>query len=1037
MRANYDYFTNTPHTKCKIPEKVQTNPRYRNFTQMYYTVGDSEQFWVERTRTPPLVNRREVSVEENGNVIPDLFKNSCTSDVESTFEYMFHKFKKGIYVKVCNGELVSFTPFSKAAYVNEWANRIRVDPKYEGLEKFFEVHHSLSNKLNGTSYKFNPAKIQLDPAYWYANNCILRYENPINESDTNFSQLKSMFLELCQERCVPDIEFFLNKRDFPILTQNGTEPYNHIYGDNVPLKSNNKYAPILSMCSSNRFADIAIPTHEDWARVKSFEDVFFPPKCRNYRFKFNLEWDSKKSMAVFRGSNTGCGFNKENNVRLKLAHLGKQYPQYLDVGITNWNLRIRKHKDSPYLQIPDIEDLQLVQKLSPEQQSDYKYLINVDGHVSAFRLSLELSMGCCILLVDSLEGWKMWFSDLLEPYVHYVPVKADLSNLVDRVKWCVNHDDECRRIAKNALRLSKDHLAKKGILDYLQNTLSQLAKHITISHAEDPILIQARHELKVLSSYNQICTLTGIFPQNVGRNYGVLKGLEKFVGRSINPNDQISLIGVEVKQLFQSRTTRVVLYQIGGKYVVAKFISDNRSMKKLECLHEAFIGKKVINNLVQLCPNFVFTFSYREEPYIYKLDCGKEVTVLQEYVEGPTLQEFLKKCSFKAYMEIMLSLQCALQIGQNMAGFVHHDLKPWNIIVNILSEPVIIEYTVGLEVTYKLKTRYIPVMIDYGKSHVIFENVHYGIVNQFEFDKNKDLTMLIVSTLNELIERGNRENRGELRDLLHLANFVSVRKLHDYRELVQFLRKAKKFGDGLIHTKPPHDSFFKHVTPIIQVLKISFGRSQPSPNTWLSNARQIEDVGFALELNDKIDSYIEVVRRIYQNPLPQATNRFTLFYIAQTMIEGVTAPKAEFIEFATRENIDKKRVRYVLARFQKMETFLTDFYKSQLKKMVREKITLNTIETEIISDLKPSRKMFLGCIQISQTLLTQKPPDYRHLRLIVTKVFRNRGSFQIDEDDRIFYVENFKNIFDDQIVTNIENIETIQFYSSSTASSQS
>jgi serine/threonine protein kinase len=1022
---------------------------------MYYTIGDSEQFWVERTRTPPLnrpnpawpvpdaCERVEVSGASEAE-ISDLFKNSCTADVESTFEYMFHKFKKGIYVKICNGELVSFAPFSKASYVNEWANRIQVDPKYGGLARFFEAHHSLSNKLNSTSYKFNPNKIQMDPAYWYANNCILRYENPINESDTNFSQLKSMFLELCQERCLPDIEFFLNKRDFPILTRNGTEPYNHIYGDNVRLNSHSaKYAPILSMCSSNKFADIAIPTHEDWARVKSQEDdVVFPPKCRNYSFKFKLDWSSKKNMAVFRGSNTGCGFNKENNTRLKLAHLSKQHPQYLDAGITNWNLRIRKHKDSPYLQIPDVGDLKLVRKLSPEQQSDYKYLINVDGHVSAFRLSLELSMGCCILLVDSSEGWKMWFSDLLEPYVHYVPVKADLSNLVEQVKWCVDHDAECRRIAKNALWLSKDQLTKKSILNYLQNTLSQLAKHITISHNEDPLLIQARHELEALSSH-QTYALTGIFPQNVGRNYGVLKGLEKFVVRSINPNDQISLVGVEVKQLFQSRTTRVVVYQIGAKHVVAKFTGDGcdegRSMKKLEFLHEAFIGKKVINNLVQICPNFIFTFSYREEPYIYKLDRGKEVTVLQEYVEGPTLQEFLKKCSFNAYMEVMLSLQCALQIGQNMAGFVHHDLKPWNIIVNILPEPVIIEYTVGLEVTYKLKTRYIPMIIDYGKSHVIFENVHYGIIDQFGFDKNKDLAMLIVSTLNELVGRGNL-SEGDRRELLHMANFVSVEKLRDHRELVRFLDKAKKFGDGLTHIRAkPRDSFFQHVSSIIQTLKISFGRSQPSINTWLSNARQIEDEGFSLKLNEKIDSYLEVVRRIYQNPLPQATNRFMLLYIAQTLMEGIVAPKAEFIEFATRENIDKKRVRFVLARFQKMETFLTDFYKSQLNRKVREKITLNldipTTKTALFDRCLPSRSMFLRLDTTRRSIACAPPnvlssqiPDYRHIRLIVSKVFRNSGSFKLEEEDRVFYMENLKPLFNDQTVTNIENIKTIQFY---------
>ncbi len=33
-------------------------------------------------------------------------------------------------------------------------------------------------------------------------------------------------------------------------------------------------------------------------------------------------------------------------------------------------------------------------------------------------------------------GWKMWFSHLLKPYIHYVPVKSDLSDLIEKIQWC-------------------------------------------------------------------------------------------------------------------------------------------------------------------------------------------------------------------------------------------------------------------------------------------------------------------------------------------------------------------------------------------------------------------------------------------------------------------------------------------------------------------------------------------------------------------------------------------------------------------------
>jgi hypothetical protein len=179
----------------------------------------------------------------------DGYKNLSQSQVEDTFKYIFHKFKKGIYVKISGNKLVSFIPFSKAKYTNEWSDLMKVDPKYGSFENFFKYHNIITNKLNGTNYRLDLRRISADTSKWYANNCILRYENPINEEGNNYAQLKAMFLELCNEREIPDTEFFLNKRDFPLLTRNGTEPYTDIYGDDVPLKSfrYDKYLPILSI----------------------------------------------------------------------------------------------------------------------------------------------------------------------------------------------------------------------------------------------------------------------------------------------------------------------------------------------------------------------------------------------------------------------------------------------------------------------------------------------------------------------------------------------------------------------------------------------------------------------------------------------------------------------------------------------------------------------------------------------------------------------------------------------------------------------
>mmetsp|Transcript_15314 Transcript_15314/g.30345 ORF Transcript_15314/g.30345 Transcript_15314/m.30345 type:complete len:87 (+) Transcript_15314:1-261(+) len=42
--------------------------------------------------------------------------------------------------------------------------------------------------------------------------------------------------------------------------------------------------------------------------------------------------------------------------------------------------------------------------------------------------------------------------DLLVPFVHYVPVNDDLSDLVDMVEWARENDEKCRWISDQATK---------------------------------------------------------------------------------------------------------------------------------------------------------------------------------------------------------------------------------------------------------------------------------------------------------------------------------------------------------------------------------------------------------------------------------------------------------------------------------------------------------------------------------------------------------------------------------------------------------
>lgn len=387
------------------------------------------------------------------------------SAVENTFNYIFHKFKKGIFVQSLNGEL-KFISMSKRYYRNEWGNMLEYD------DNVFQKATEQCGR------RWHPHGVLQDSTMWYANNGIFRYENPIQEKETNVDVLKDMFEALGP---LPNAEFFVNRRDSPLLTNDRTEPYDCIYGKGVSLVSHNyeKMAPILSMCGRKGYADIPIPTYADWKRANDFPE-------------YTTSWSEKVKKAVFRGKSTGMSVS--NNMRVKLA---KMKSELLDVGIVAWQTRPRIENGVICTFDDEVLSIPLVNYLTYEEQSKYKYVIHVEGHTFAFRLGDELLMGSVVLLQES--EYTLWFTDGLKPYVHYVPIAKDLSDLHEKLDWCTTHDAECEQIANNAKAFARENLTRDKILEYLRNVIASISPQFEYVHP-----YQDEYQLRMLYSATNI-----------------------------------------------------------------------------------------------------------------------------------------------------------------------------------------------------------------------------------------------------------------------------------------------------------------------------------------------------------------------------------------------------------------------------------------------------------------------------------------------------------------------------------------------------
>ena len=693
--------------------KIQTNTRYRNFCQINFTAGDEEQFF-------NLINKENVLRKKKTKLssikVPTEFikkyKKINTNSIIDTFRYIFHELKKGIFIQIKNNKVVTFLPFSKYNYVNDWANNIDVDKRFSNLEDLLKYCQTKSNK------EYNPRKI-LKVNEWVGNNFLVRFEYPQNEGDSNVTNIKHMFETLCRYKKVPNIDFFINRRDFPILRDDSNYPY-------VLSKKKCKLqnpCPVLSMSSNPDYMDIPIPTWDDWAKVCYRDDkIFF---SSNYIYRKNKEypkikktnWENKIPKAIFRGSSTGQGVTIDTNPRLKLASIKHHY---IDAGITQWNLRpriIEESDDKYILSTICIDDLSFstVETVSPQEQSKYKYIINVDGHSAAFRISLELEMNSIILMVKS--NYVLWNTWNLEEDVHYISIKRDLSDLIEKIEWCENNPEKCKKILEN-LTSYKKKLSKGNILNYLQKTLWNLSDNIgNISHnVIDVIDVIIIKEKKIL-----------------------------------NKEADVKIPNINSEVLVKTKSTVIEKY---GNLVLKSVIKE----KQNELIHEAFIYQKGLKSLKssQFSKNLGF--------------CGDKT--VWEYIKGITLAQYIQKqFNFKEFKNIIIQICGILQSAHELCEFTHNDLYCWNII--LVNEPISTTYKTKRG-SFSVNSHKKVVIIDFGKSHIIYKHLHYGRIRPYESSSIRDIICFIISSVNLILN--NHLPQDELHFIFTLMNFFSYKR---------------------------------------------------------------------------------------------------------------------------------------------------------------------------------------------------------------------------------------------------------------------
>lgn len=230
--------------------------------------------------------------------------------------------------------------------------------------------------------------------------------------------------------------------------------------------------PLFSLRTSMLHIDIPIP------------DPVQHGSNGNYKWSEagkKIPWEERKPKVIFRGRGSCLKMQADNwhfCNRVRLQQLSQRYPDLLDAGIIQWNQIYKSGKMVvPPATVNEIEKstgIATVDALDFDVQSQYKYIIDVDGGLGSSRKPGILSSGSVLFAADS--PWYTNYEPLMQPYRHFIPVDRWLRALPESIRWAQENDDQARMIMEEGRKFEAKFLTVASSKLYMAILLNEYAQ---------------------------------------------------------------------------------------------------------------------------------------------------------------------------------------------------------------------------------------------------------------------------------------------------------------------------------------------------------------------------------------------------------------------------------------------------------------------------------------------------------------------------------------------------------------------------------
>lgn len=242
-----------------------------------------------------------------------------------------------------------------------------------------------------------------------------------------------------------------------------------IYGQDIILDHGGLPGPILVTCTMEN-------------GQSGEKQILFPSQLWELWVHFAQEvekssakcpWENKIPKYFWRGKPNDASNYSDRELwtkhrRGKFCYFSKQFPELIDATFSSyWESSLGGIVEEFFNFFP--------KKVATfDEYVQHKYLIELDGYVAGTPgCAWKLLSNCAVFKHDS--PFMLWYYRAMRPWVHYIPLKGDLSDVFEKLQWAKDHDEEAKQIAENGRRFAKENIMPEHLYLYCYKVLVKYA----------------------------------------------------------------------------------------------------------------------------------------------------------------------------------------------------------------------------------------------------------------------------------------------------------------------------------------------------------------------------------------------------------------------------------------------------------------------------------------------------------------------------------------------------------------------------------